>query len=80
MENIFWGGEMLRLESVALQEKKVIEWRETLQKAVQASLVPLKAYAEGKTFLLIIISLIVFHLAYEPYVALMNLNIDQYIK
>ena len=48
MENIFWGGEMLRLESVALQEKKVIEWRETLQKAVYASLVPLKAYADGK--------------------------------
>ncbi|CAF1258579.1 unnamed protein product, partial [Adineta ricciae] len=64
MENIFWGGEMLRLESVALQEKKVIEWRETLQKAVYASLVPLKAYAD----------------AYESYAPLMNLNIDQYIK
>jgi hypothetical protein len=47
MENIFWGGEMLRLESVALQEKKVIEWREALQRAVQASIIPLKAYAEG---------------------------------
>ncbi|CAF4290444.1 unnamed protein product, partial [Rotaria sp. Silwood2] len=64
MENIFWGGEMLKLESVALQENKVIEWKETLQKTVQASLIPLKAYAE----------------AYEPYVALMNLNTDQYIK
>ncbi|CAF1149286.1 unnamed protein product [Adineta steineri] len=64
MENIFWGGEMLRLESVALQEKKVIEWRETLQKAVHASLIPLKAYAE----------------AYEIYVPLMNLNIDHYTK
>jgi hypothetical protein len=48
MENIFWGGELMKLESVALQENKVIEWRETLQKAVQASIIPLKAYAEGK--------------------------------
>ncbi|CAF1941259.1 unnamed protein product [Rotaria magnacalcarata] len=64
MENIFWGGEMLKLESVALQEKKVSEWRDVLQKAVQASLIPLKAYAD----------------AYEPYVALMNLNVDHYTK
>ena len=48
MENIFWGGELLKLESVALEEKKVIEWRETLQNAVQASLIPLKAYADGR--------------------------------
>jgi len=47
MENIFWGGELMKLESVALQEIKVQEWRETLQKAVQASLIPLKAYADG---------------------------------
>ena len=51
MENIFWGGEMLRLESVALQESKVIEWKETLQKAVHTSLIPLKAYAEGIFFI-----------------------------
>jgi hypothetical protein len=48
MENIFWGGEMMKLEAVALQEPKIMEWRETLQKAVQASLIPLKAYAEGR--------------------------------
>jgi len=48
MENIFWGGELMKLESVALQENKVIEWRETLQRAVQTSLIPLKAYAEGR--------------------------------
>jgi hypothetical protein len=47
MENIFWGGELMKLESVALQEHKVLEWKETLQKAVHASLIPLKAYAEG---------------------------------
>jgi len=52
MENIFWGGEMMKLESVALQENKVIEWRETLQRAVQTSLIPLKAYAEGRIGLL----------------------------
>ena len=48
MENIFWGGELMKLESVALQENKVMEWRDTLQRAVQASLIPLKAYAEGR--------------------------------
>ena len=48
MEYIFWGGEMMKLESVALQELKVMEWRDTLQRAVQISLIPLKAYAEGK--------------------------------
>ena len=47
MENMFWGGEVLKLESVALPETKVQEWRETLRKAVLASLIPLKAYAEG---------------------------------
>lgn len=52
MENIFWGGELMKLESVALQEPKVIEWRETLQRAIQASLVPLKAYADGKILLI----------------------------
>ncbi|CAF1674374.1 unnamed protein product, partial [Didymodactylos carnosus] len=54
----------MRLESVALQEEKVMEWKETLQKSIEQSLIPLRAYAD----------------AYEPYVALMNLNIDQYIK
>ena len=48
MENMFWGGEVLKLESVSLQEPKVIEWRDTLRKAIQASLIPLKAYADGK--------------------------------
>jgi hypothetical protein len=48
MENIFWGGELMKLESVALQESKVIEWKDTLQRAVQTSLIPLKAYADGK--------------------------------
>jgi len=52
MENIFWGGEMMKLESVALQENKINEWREILQRAVQASLVPLKAYAEGRILLI----------------------------
>jgi dynein heavy chain, axonemal len=47
MENMFWGGEVLKLESVSLQEPKVIEWRETLEKAIHASLIPLKAYADG---------------------------------
>ena len=47
MENMFWGGEVLKLESVALQEEKIIEWRETLRRAIHASLIPLKAYAEG---------------------------------
>lgn len=51
MENIFWGGEVLKLESVALQEIKVSEWRDTLQKAVQVSLIPLKAYADGRILL-----------------------------
>ena len=53
MENIFWGGEVLKLESVALQEIKVLEWRETLKRAINTSLIPLKAYAEGKTIRLI---------------------------
>jgi hypothetical protein len=48
MEYIFWGGELMKLESVALQENKVTEWRDTLQRAVQTSIIPLKAYAEGK--------------------------------
>jgi hypothetical protein len=48
MENIFWGGELMKLESVALRENKINEWRETLQRAVNASLIPLKAYAEGR--------------------------------
>ena len=48
MENMFWGGEVLKLESVSLQEPKVIEWKETLRRAIQASLIPLKAYADGK--------------------------------
>ena len=48
MENMFWGGEVLKLESVALPENKVQEWRETLRKAIHASLIPLKAYAEGR--------------------------------
>ena len=48
MDKIFWGGELMKLESVALHEIKINEWRETLQKAVHASLIPLKAYAEGK--------------------------------
>jgi hypothetical protein len=52
MENIFWGGEMMKLESVALQENKINEWREILQRAVQASLIPLKAYAEGRILLI----------------------------
>lgn len=52
MENIFWGGELLKLESVALQEPKVIEWRDKLQHAIQTSLIPLKAYADGKIFLI----------------------------
>ena len=52
MENIFWDIEVLKLESVALEEDKVIEWRETLKKAIDASLIPLKAYADGE-FLLI---------------------------
>lgn len=47
MENMFWGGEMLKLESVSLQEPKVIEWKETLRRAIQTSLIPLKAYADG---------------------------------
>ena len=47
MENIFWGGELMKLESVALQENKILEWKETLQKAVHISLIPLRAYAEG---------------------------------
>ena len=51
MENMFWGGEMLKLESVALQEEKIIEWRETLRRAIHASLIPLKAYAEGTVVL-----------------------------
>lgn len=51
MENIFWGGEMMKLESVALQENKVMEWKETLQKAVHISLIPLKAYAAGKIYI-----------------------------
>lgn len=54
MENIFWGGEVLKLESVALQENKINEWKETLQRAVQASLIPLKAYAEGRTSFIVI--------------------------
>ena len=81
MENIFWGGEMMKLESVALQESKILEWKETLQKAVQTSLIPLKAYAEGSISSRFFSLLkIFFFVAYEPYVALMNLNIDQYIK
>ena len=48
MEYIFWGGELMKLESVALQETKVMEWRENLQRAVYTSLIPLKAYADGK--------------------------------
>ncbi len=54
MENIFWGGELMKLESVALQENKIIEWREILQRAVQTSLIPLKAYAEGKNLKIIL--------------------------
>ena len=38
----------MKLESVALQEQKIMEWRDTLQRAVHASLIPLKAYADGK--------------------------------
>lgn len=48
MENIFWGGELMKLESVALQEPKIMEWRDRLQRAVLTSLIPLKAYADGK--------------------------------
>jgi hypothetical protein len=47
MENMFWGGEVLKLESVALQENRINEWRDTLRKTIQASLIPLKAYAQG---------------------------------
>jgi hypothetical protein len=80
MEYIFWGGEMMKLESVALLEPKVIEWRDTLQRAVQTSLIPLKAYAEGKIRISRILLLHLFVLAYETYAPVMNLNIDHYIK
>ena len=80
MEYIFWGGELMKLESVALQEPKVMEWRDNLQRAIQTSLIPLKAYAEGKIRIHRIIRLQSFVSAYEPYVAVMNLNTDHYIK
>ncbi len=58
MENIFWGGELMKLESVALRENKINEWRETLQRAVNASLIPLKAYAEGRFQMILLASIL----------------------
>ena len=82
MENMFWGGEVLKLESVALQEERIIEWRETLRRAIHASLIPLKAYAEGTVAQCPLdrLTRLLCTLAYASYVPLMNLNIEQFIK
>lgn len=82
MENMFWGGEVLKLESVALQEEKINEWRDTLKRAVHSSLIPLKAYAEGTKIVSSPVdsSTIFLFSAYEPFVSLMNMSIDTYIK
>ena len=63
MEEIFFSGTPL-LESVGENEPHVVELRETIQKAINQALLPLKAYARK----------------YEEFLDLNNLDANQYVR
>lgn len=52
------------LESVGNLEPHIVELKQTIVLSIQQALIPLKAYAK----------------VYDRYTALMNLNVDNYIK
>ncbi|XP_059176982.1 dynein axonemal heavy chain 1-like [Physella acuta] len=63
LKDIFWSGIPL-LESVGEHEPPVEDLRNTIRRAIQQALVPLKAYARE----------------YEKYLELINMDINTYVK
>ena len=63
MRRLFWSGTPL-LETVGENEPGVVEMREAIRKAIQQSIIPLKAYAQQ----------------YVKHLELFNLDINEYLR
>ena len=64
MEELFWSGHNLLLESVGEHEPFVDQLRDSLQTAIVKSLIPMKAYARE----------------YEKHLPLMMLDVNTYVQ